>query len=200
MVMEKFELTLQSRPLIDAYLKSRAMDYERELLNEMTAAIVSNDLKKISWFAGFGDSLRAILMNVHAYRKGLEFGFNDIAFDQYGWFVRPQFLDYQVVKLGNSDRYGEYSEIRIGRGINGIWSYALSYSFGCAGGGSALSVYDPKFPSRDAALTVALIKLKVMFTAKIGDKDTINYKQDVITKTLKAIAACEVSLVQLSLF
>lgn len=198
--MEKFALTLQSQPDIDTCLASRTMAYERELLNEMALAIRSGDLEKLTWFAGFGDSLRAILMNVHAYRKGLEFGFTEIAFDKYGWFVRPQFLDYEVVKLGNSERYGEYSEIRIGRGVNGIWSYAISYSYGCEGGGSALSVYDPHFPSREAALTVALAKLKVMFTAKIGSTDTTNHKQEVIQKTLKAITACEVSLVQLSLF
>ncbi len=84
-------------------------------------------------------------MNLHAYRKGLGFGFTDIAFDKNGWFVRPQFLDYEVVKLGNSERYGEYSEIRIGRSPNGTWSYALSYTYGCEGGGSALSVYDRIF-------------------------------------------------------
>ncbi|PWK68282.1 hypothetical protein LX99_04806 [Mucilaginibacter oryzae] len=198
--MEKFALTLQSQPEVAAYLTGRTIGYERTLLNEIAKAITDRDKAKLEWFAGFGDSLRAILMNVYAYRKGLEFGFTDIAFDQYGWFIRPKFLDYEVVKLGNSDRYGEYSEIRIGRGVNGIWSYAISYSYGCEGGGSALSVYDPQFPSRDAALSVALARLKMMFTAKVGSTDTTNHKQDIIQKTLKAISDCEVSLVQLSLF
>lgn len=198
--MEKFALTLQSQPDIDERLAGCLMPYEREILNEMAAAIRSGSLETLQWFAGFGDSLRAILMNVHAYRKGLEFGFTEIAFDQHGWFVRPRFLDYEVVKLGNIARYGEYSEIRIGRGLNGIWSFALSYSFGCAGGGSALSVYDPPFANREAALTTALTKLKVMFIGKIGAADTTNYKQEVILKTLKAIEEAQVGLVQLSLF
>ncbi|MBL4678227.1 MAG: hypothetical protein JKY70_18780 [Mucilaginibacter sp.] len=139
-------------------------------------------------------------MNVHAYRKGLEFGFTDVAFDQYGWFVHPQFLNYEEVKLGNSNRYGEYGEIRIGRGPNDIWSYALSYSFGCAGSGSALSVYKPHFASRDAARAHALSKLKVMFTAQIGSSDTTNYKQDIIQKTLKGMDQQMVAMTQLSLF
>lgn len=198
--MEKFALALQSQPDIDERLAGRLVPYEYEILNEIAAAIRSGGLETLQWFAGFGDSLRAILMNVHAYRKGVEFGFTEIAFDQYGWFVRPRFLDYEVVKLGNTARYGEYSEIRIGRGVNGIWSFALSYSFGCAGGSSALSVYDPQFASREAVLTTALSKLKVMFTEKIGATDTTNYKQDVILKTLKAIEGAQVNMVQLSLF
>ena len=137
--MEKFALTLHSKTAIKQH--GCFVCYEKELAAEIIAAIEQKDTGALAWFNGFGDSLRAILMNVHAYRKGLEFGFTDIAFDQYGWFVRPQFLDYEVVKLGNAERYGEYSEIRIGRSPSGIWSYALSYSFGCEGGGSALSVY-----------------------------------------------------------
>ena len=195
--MEIFALTLRSKTVVKQYTGYR---YERELMAEILVAIENKDTACLDWFNGFGDSLRAILMNVHAYRKGLEFGFTDIAFDKYGWFVRPQFLDYEVIKVGNSERYGEYSEIRIGRGPNGIWSYALSYSFGCEGGGSALSVYDPHFPGRDAALSDALAKLKKMFNAKIGSSDTTNHKQDIILKTLKAISALEVSRVQLALF
>ena len=194
-------MTLQSRPVIDAYLaEHHLMPYEKGILAEIVAAIAGGDAEKLNWFAGFGDSFRTILMNLYAYRKGLEFGFTDISFDKYGWFVRPQFLDYEVVKLGNSERYGEYSEIRMGRGVNGIWSYAISYSYGCEGGGSALSVYDPHFPSREAALTQALAKLKAMFAAKIGSTDTTNHKQDIILKTLKTIAAFEVSRIQLALF
>src|SRR3569833_1950234 len=198
--MEKFALTLQSQTDIDAYCSGHPTAYERALLNEMALAIRSGDLEILTWFAGFGDSLRTILMNVHACRKGLEFGFTEIAFDKYGWFVRPAFLDYEVVKLGNSARYGEYSEIRMGRGVNGIWSYAISYSYGCGGGGSALSVYDPHFPGRDAALDAALAQLKVMFTAKVGSTDTTNHKQDIILKTLNAIEKLQVNMVQLSLF
>jgi len=196
--MEKFALTLRSKTTVKSY--GSFVRYEKDLAAEILTAIGQKNTEVLDWFNGFGDSLRAILMNVHAYRKGLEFGFTDIAFDQYGWFVRPQFLDYEVVKLGNSERYGEYSEIRIGRGPNGHWSYALSYSFGCAGGGSALSVYDPHFASRDAALDHALSKLKVMFTAQIGSSDTTNYKQDIIQKTLKAIDQQMVARIQLSLF
>jgi hypothetical protein len=116
------------------------------------------------------------------------FGFNKIAFDQYGWFKRPEFLDKEEIKLGTSDRYGEYSIITLGRGINHIWTYALHYSFGTVGGGSALSVYEKPFKCRQEALTFALNELKDIMTAKIGNTDTTNYKQPVIFATLKDIA------------
>jgi hypothetical protein len=197
--MEKFTLTLCSKTAVKQY-DGALRRYEKELLAEILTVIENKDADKLGWFNGFGNSLRAIIMNVYAYRKGLEFGFTDIEFDKNGWFVRPAFLDYEVIKLGCSERYNDHSEIRIGRGANGIWSYAISYSFGCAGGGSALSVYDPPFPSRDAALAVALGRLKTMFTEKIGNTDTTNYKQEIIIKTLKVIEQAQTAMVQLTLF
>ena len=59
-------------------------------------------------------------MNVHAYRRGLDFGFSDIVFDKHGWFQRPIFLDKEVLKFGLSDHYGTYSEITIGTGLNNV--------------------------------------------------------------------------------
>lgn len=194
-------MTLQSAAAIREYAgKSLLVKYERELIAALLPAIDNGDSETVAWFAGFGNSLSAILMNVHGYRKRPEFGFTEISFDKYGWFESPVFFDYEVIKLGNTARYGEYSEIRIGKGPNWVWSFALSYSFGCAGGGSALSVYDPHFNSRDAALNTALGKLKKLMTAKISDQDIANFKQDVISKTLKAISQYEIDMVQLSLF
>jgi hypothetical protein len=42
--------------------------------------------------------------------------------------------------------------------------------------------------------------MKAKMSQYVGNTDTTNYKQDVLQKTLKAIAACEVSMVQLTLF
>ncbi|MGF7082836.1 hypothetical protein [Mucilaginibacter sp. UYCu711] len=101
--MEKFTLTLRSKTAVKQY-DGAFMPYEKELLAEILTAIENKDANKLAWFNGFGDSLRAFIMNVYAYRKGLEFGFTDIKFDQYGWFKRPAFLDYDVVKSGCSER------------------------------------------------------------------------------------------------
>lgn len=50
------------------------------------------------------------------------------------------------------------------------------------------------------SLTAALAEMKGQMTKYLGNSDTMNYKQDILQKTIKAIAACEVSMVQLSLF
>jgi len=199
--METLPLNLESKYEIITYRdEHHLVKYEHGIIDELLSAIDSADLEKLSWFSRFGDRIRCITMNVHAYRKGLEFGFTEIAFDQYGWFKRPEFLDKEDIKLGTSDRYGEYSIITLGRGENYTWTYALHYSFGTAGGGSALSVYDKQFKSRQDALTFALNKLKDMMTDKIGNTDTTNYKQPIILATLREIAKAQINMVQLPLF
>ena len=191
--MEKFALTLQSQPDIDDYIAGRAMAYEREILAEISSVIGAGDLEKLDWFAGFGDSLRQILMNVNEYRRALEFGFTGIAFNQYGWFASPKFLEFEEIEL-------EKSSIRIGRGPNGIWAYALSCSYGVAGASGPLCVFCKKYPNREVCLTTALADLKADMLKYIGNSDTTNYKQDVLQKTLKAISTLEISRVQLTLF
>ena len=174
--------------------------YERGLFEEMIAAIKTEDQKQLDWFRSFGDSFRAITMNVYAYRKGLEFGFTAIAFDKYGWFNRTAFLDQEELTFGDTSRYGNYSTIRLGRGANGIWTYAISYSYGVAGGGYGLSVYGKQFNNRMDALTVALNDLKSKMVSRIGSTDTTNDKQPIILATIRDIEKAQVNMMQLSLF
>jgi hypothetical protein len=174
--------------------------YEYGIIAELLAAIDQNDQETLNWFGNFGGSLRAIIMNVYAYRKGLEFGFTEIAFSQYGWFVHPIWLDKEDLTFGDTSRYGNHSIIYLGRCINHIWTYAMDYSFGAAGGGYHLSVYGKQFKNRATALTGALIDLKAKMTERIGSTDTTNDKQPIILLTLREIAKMQTSLVQLSLF
>jgi len=199
--MENSALTLHSAS-VNKYVKENhfTVQWEREMIGEILKLIENKDSEKLAWFNSFGKDIRHILMNVHAYRKGLEFGFTEIAFDKYGWFCRSEFLDQEDIKLGDSERYGEYSNIYLGRGLNQVWTYALNYSYGLAGGGYGLSVYGKQFRNRQDALGYALKEMKNMMTARIGDKDTSNVKQPIIMATLKAISQVEISMVQLSLF
>jgi hypothetical protein len=201
MSMESLVLNLQSKNQISEYIADRhLMQYESKILNELMSAIDNNDLVQLQWLNSFGDCFRAITMNLHAYRKGLEFGFTEISFDQHSWFKGPAFLETEDLKFGDTTRYGNYSTISLGRGINHIWTYALHYSFGCAGGGYGLSVYGKQFKSRESAFTFALNDLKSMMTEKVGSTDTTNDKQPIILATLKDIAKAEINRIQLSLF
>jgi hypothetical protein len=199
--METLILDPQSKQqLIDYRNDNHLVKYEGGILEEMIQSIENNDVDKLSWFKGFGDSLRAIFMNVHAYRKGCEFGFTEISFDKYGWFIRPAFLDREALILGNPDKHSEHSTLYIGRGVNQVWTYGLNYSFGTAGGCFGLSVYGKKFKSRNEAFSNGLAELKSMMTAKLNNTDTSNYKPATIAATLRDITKAELSMVQLTLF
>jgi hypothetical protein len=199
--METLPLNLESKNEIIAYRdKNHLVQYEYRIFEELINTIENADLEKIAWFRQFGDAVRCITMNVHAYRKGLEFGFTEIAFDQHGWFKRPQFLDKENLIFGNPDRYSEHSIIYLGRGANHVWTYAVDYNFGTAGGGYHLSVYGKQFKSREDALSFGLNDLNGMMTDKLNNSDTSNYKQPIILATLKDISKAQVNLVQMSLF
>jgi hypothetical protein len=199
--MENLVLNLQSKNQITTYIADNYLiRYEADIFNEMLKAIENGEESQLDWFQSFGDSLRVIAMNVHAYRKGLQFGFTEIAFDKYGWFVRPQWMDVEQHAFGDMSRYGNHSTITIGHGPNGLWTYAMSYSFGCAGGGYALSVYDKKFNAREQAFTAALNDLKLKMAAKVGSTDTTKDKQPIILGTLRDIEKAQIGMVQLTLF
>ncbi|MCC8407679.1 hypothetical protein LJ707_01980 [Mucilaginibacter sp. UR6-1] len=199
--MEKLVLTVRSKDQIIAYRDNHSLiRYEPLILAEILAAAEAGNEELLSWFNGFGDCFRSIIMNVHAYRNGLDFGFTEIGFDKYGWFERPKFLAVETLLFGNEARYGEHSTLNIGKGPNNIWTNALSYSFGTAGGGCALSVYGKRFTSREAAINEGVARLKAMMLKKVGNTDRSNYNPQVIRGTLNAIAAYEVASVQLTLF
>lgn len=199
--METLRLTPESKNEIINYRNEHHMTrHESAVLDDMLAVIDTGDLDKLSWFSSFGDCLRTITMNVHAYRKGLEFGFQEIAFDQYGWFSRPVFLEKEELVFGDKRRYGNHSLIYLGCGENNTWTYGMSYSYGTAGGCYGLSVYGKMFKSRGDALSFALTELKNMMLSKISSTDTTNDKQPVILVTLRDIEKAQVGMVQLSLF
>jgi hypothetical protein len=201
MIMETLVLNLQSKNQISKYIaEHHLMHYESEILNELIIAIDNSDLTQLQWLNSFGDCFRAITMNLHAYRKGLEFGFSEISFDTNGWFKRPTFLETQELKYGDTSRYGNHSTITVGRGLNHTWTYALHYSFGCAGGGYGLSVYGEQFKSREVALTFALNDLRAKITERVGSTDTTNDKQPIILATLRDIETAIIGLYQLTLF
>ena len=199
--METLSLTLESKDEIIKYRDANHMvKYEYGILDELITGIEKGDLDKLSWFSGFGDRLRTITTNVHAYRKGLEFGFTEISFDKYDWFTRPVFLDKEELTFGDKSRYGNHSLIHLGRGENHVWTYGMSYSYGVAGGCYGLSVYGKQFKNREDALNCALNELKIMMTKKIGSTDTTNDKQPIIVATLRDIEKMQVGMFQLTLF
>jgi hypothetical protein len=199
--MESLKLNLQSKNQITDYIAdNHFMPYEAGIFKEMLNAIETKDQTQLDWFRNFGDSFRTITMNVHAYRKGLEFGFTEITFDKYDWFTRPIFLNKEELTFGDTSRYGNHSLIYLGKGQNHVWTYGMNYSYGVAGGCYGLSVYGKQFKSREDALNHALLELKTKMVSRIGSTDTTNDKQPIILSTIRDIDKALVGMVQLTLF
>jgi hypothetical protein len=201
-VMET-NVSLLTKETLNYYVENyNLIGYERLLIQEILSTMENENDTLISWFTQFGNTLRKILFNVHAYRMGLRFGFDNIEFDEYGWLRRPTFQDIEELLFGLQDksRYGNYSTITLGHGSNQIWTYGLSCSYGTAGSSSGICIHDQTFANREEALKNATAKLKKMMLAKVGDKDTTNYNQKIIAATLKDIDKLEIYSVQLTLF
>jgi hypothetical protein len=201
-VMET-NVSLLRKETLNYHVKNyNLIGYERLLIEEISSAVDRRDSASIECFVQFGNTLRKILFNVHAYRMGLRFGFDNMEFDEYEWLKRPSFQDMEELLFGLPDksRYGTYSAITLGHGPNQIWTYGLSCSYGTAGSSSGICVYNQSFTTREQALNDATAKLKNMMLTKVGDKDTTNYNQKIITATLKDIDRLEISSVQLTLF
>ena len=89
MIMEAMPLNLQSKIEIISYRdENHLVKYEYGILDELIKTIDNGDMEMLSWFGQFGDRIRSITMNVHAYRKSLEFGFTEIAFDQHDFVLQ----------------------------------------------------------------------------------------------------------------
>lgn len=199
--MEKFVLTLDSSTELTTYvLENFVTEDELEIVNEILETIKNRDKKQLKWFGKFGVSINHILRNVNHYRHAVEFGFDTIKLDQYGWFEKPVFLEREDLEFGKLPDSYNHSTVKIGKGLNGIWTYSLSYSFGIAGGSGPLSVFDPKFPSREAAIDAGIKELKELMLAKVGNPDTSNYNPKVIKRTLQDIENHICNSIQLSLF
>lgn len=173
---------------------------EKMIYQELLASIAENDVEQLEWFSQFGTSVYRIVYNVVYYRNCIRYGFEQIHIDKYGWLQRPVFFDEEIFILGNPERYSEQSSITIGRGLNGLWTYGLSYNFGCAGGGYCICVTHQAYADADTAKAAAIAELRQRISAKKGNTDTMNYNQQVIRQTLRDIEALEVSRLQLSLF
>ncbi len=199
--MKKFSLTLQSeKEVLDNLQDHHLCAHEQAIVKEILTAIEKGDAQMLNHFNQFGHSLKHIYLNTYAYRNGLKFGFDEIIFDEYGWLKRAQFLETEDLVFGNKQHYGEHSTLTLGRGPNHKWTYGLFYSFGTAGGAWGLSVYQQPKSGRDEALAAGIADLKNRFTKVLGNNDTLNYKQPIITRTLADIAAFQNAQVQLTLF
>lgn len=124
-------------------------------------ALRRNDRAIIKEYESFGDSPRQLLMNKREYERHLLFGFTKKAFNEYGWLERPDFLEREEIKFPHRDGWAISNYITLGKGLNGKWTYGMSYSYSTGGAGYGLGVWGKIFDNRKDCLTSALNEMMI---------------------------------------
>lgn len=147
-------------------------------------ALRRNDRTVIEQYESFGDNPRQLLMNKREYERHLLFGFTRKAFNEYGWLERPDFLEQEEIKFPHRNGRAICNYITLGKGINGKWTYGVSYSYSTGGAGYGLGVWGKMFDSRKECLTAALNEIRTGLTknSSLTDKYAI-----VVLKQVKSL-------------
>jgi hypothetical protein len=111
-------------------------------------ALRRNDRAVIEEYESFGDSPRQLIMNKRDYDKHLLFGFTKKEFNQYGWLERPDFLEHEEIQFPHRDGWAVSNHITLGKGLNGKWTYGVSYSHSTDGSGYGLE-YGGKYSTTE---------------------------------------------------
>lgn len=180
---------------------------ERHYAAEYLNALRTNNVEVIEQYEAFGNDPRHIVMNRREYDKRLLFGFTSKELDENGWLKSPEFLEYERIEFIHQQGWAAHNYVTIGRGVNGKWSYGVSYSTGGAGGGYGLGVWGSVCDSRKECLASALAELLDRHhesAVRLKD-DTTNFNVNLSRKIVQQVKAMFDELtgrrgVQLSLF
>jgi hypothetical protein len=107
-------------------------------------------------YESFGDNPRQLLMNKREYERHLLFGFTKKEFNKYGWLECPVFLEREEIQFPHRDGWAVSNYITLGKGLNGKWTYGVSYSHSTGGSGYGLGVWGKLFDNRKDCLKSAL--------------------------------------------
>ena len=119
-------------------------------------ALRRNDRAIIEEYESFGNTPRQLLMNKREYERHLVFGFIKKEFNAYGWLERPDFLEREEIQFPHRDGWAVSNHITLGKGLNGKWTYGMSYSHSTGGSGYGLNVWGKIFDNRKDCLKAAL--------------------------------------------
>ena len=146
-------------------------------------ALRRNNRTIIEEYESFGDTPRQLLMNKREYERHLLFGFTKKEFNEYGWLERPDFLECEEIQFPHRDGWAVSNHITLGKGLNGKWTYGMSYSHSTGGSGYGLNVWGKIFDNRKDCLTAALNEMMKGFDKESSrtDRYAINVLKQVKT-------------------
>lgn len=139
-------------------------------------ALRRSDRAIIEEYESFGDTPRQLLMNRQEYERHLLFGFTKKEFNEYGWLENPDFLEWERIEFPHRDGWAVNNYITLGKGLNGKWTYGMSYSHSTGGCGYGLNVWGKIFDNRKDCLKAALNELRTGLEKDSSktDKYTLN--------------------------
>lgn len=158
MVMEYKELSAYEK--LQQIQEIHCCRAERHNVAVYLNALRRNNRAIIEEYESFGDAPRQLLMNKREYERHLLFGFTKKEFNQYGWLENPKFLEHEEIQFPHRDDWAVSNHITLGKGLNGKWTYGMSYSHSIGGSGYGLNVWGKIFNNRKDCLTAALNELK----------------------------------------
>lgn len=167
--------------VIREYGERYCYNYERDELARYLWAVYRNRTKDIGYFEQFGSFVRQIVSNVRTYERGLKaFGITEKRYNGSGWLST---LLPVVFSINISDR--GIDDIRIGKGANGMFAYAVS-TFSSS---HCVCVWDEPIADFNVALKTAILELEKVYTERLAEsrRDPINNPKKLINNTLTKI-------------
>jgi len=191
------------------YQELADLNEHKPTVQEYIDCIRKNNIEQLTWFSSMGSDIRKQIMNIHAYRKGLRFGYTTPVFNEYGWLrSNDRWKETEQIEVRTKKDQNYCNTIYLACGENGLWTYGLTFSYGGAGGGGwRPCFFDTPYPSRHSSLKAALDDLEERMTKQIAHAikypDTTNYKIDYMNEVIvksREIEITQINEIQLTLF
>lgn len=135
---------------------------EREIITDMKDALNKNDVKRVNDYLKLNTAtdeicIHKIIRNTNSFNTGLNFGFVDLIFDEYGWLKNEKWENRTSIEFNFKKAIINWNKIEIAKGQNDKWTYGLYFSTSTyAGGCFGLSKFDTPYESYEEALEKAL--------------------------------------------
>lgn len=156
-MLSKFE-TLLNESLKNSHFSKK----ESEIITDMKDALNKKDLNRVSNYLRLNTAtedicIHKIIRNAISFNTGLNFGFVNLTFDEYGWLKNETWENRTCIEFNFKKSVISWNKIEIAKGQNDKWTYGLYFSTSnYAGGCFGLSKFDTPYQSYEEALEKAL--------------------------------------------
>jgi hypothetical protein len=158
------------------YLNNYCDKYDRPIVTEYLTAIRTLDYNTIHAFNAMGDRIHQSADNIRTIRQAKTLGFDTYQFNEYGWVEQYDFVKEEEVSLKVKGDNCYHNRFRVGQAPNGSWVYGYTITYGGAGEGSGLSIWNDTYPTKEACIIAVLQYFKAKFEKALTKNDSTNYK------------------------